>query len=306
MSSVLKHKFSILMPTLIVSNYFTFSFLQRNDVVLALSSLYWASTIGLLISSTLKGALRINITEKFSPDLTLQVIEKYRCTFVMTSPTIVAMLIESPLINTVNLSSITTMMCGGSQVHEHVRTTINSHLPNGELRVVYGMSEPGGILTMNFYPKSVPGSVGKMAPKFQAKILDDTNRNCGIGVNGEVCFRSTYPLLGYFRNQTATDELMLDDGFFRTGDIGHFDEDGNLFLVDRKKDILKYMSNHVSPSEIENVILQLNGVKIVCVVGVPDVKCMDLPAAVIIRNGVDHVTEDDVRRIVKGKHLWRM
>lgn len=220
----------------------------------------------------------------------------------MTSPTIVAMLVESPLIGTVNLASITTMMCGGSKVYEHIRQKMNFFLPNGELRVLYGMSEPGGILTMN-YPTSVPGSVGKMAPKFQAKILDDENGKCGIGVNGEICFRSTYPLLGYYRNETATDELMLDDGYFRTGDIGHFDVDGNLFLVDRKKDILKYMSNHVSPSEIENVILQLNGVKLVSVVGVPDVKYMDLPAAVIVRNGVDDVTEDDVRAIVKGIYI---
>lgn len=274
---------------------------MEHDVIFCISSLYWASTIGFLISTTLKNAQRINTSEKFSSELLLKIFEKYNVTMAMTSPTVLAMLIESPNISTTNLSSMKLLMCGGSQVYEHIRRQMNAYLPNGEVYVCYGISEPGGLLTLN-YPKSVPESVGKLSAMFRAKVLNENDEKCGINIDGEICFKGYYPLLGYYNNQRATDEIMCnDDGYFRTGDIGHFDADGNLYLVDRKKDILKYMSNHVSPSEIENVILQLNGVQIVCVVGIPDVKYMDLPAAVIVRSDKCNVTEHDVQQIVKGK-----
>lgn len=89
----------------------------------------------------------------------------------------------------------------------------------------------------------------------------------------------------------------------KTGDIGHFDEDGNLYFVDRKKDLLKYCNAHVSPSEIDTFLTETSDIKSACVVGIPDADSNDLPAAVIVRSEESKITENDVFNLVAGMIL---
>lgn len=87
---------------------------------------------------------------------------------------------------------------------------------------------------------------------------------------------------GYVENPNATAEAIDKYGWVHSGDIGHFDSEGYLHIVDRKKDILKYKNFHVTPSEIEELIMELSEIKEVCVVGIPDEIYTDLPAAVVV------------------------
>lgn len=133
------------------------------------------------------------------------------------------------------------------------------------------------------------------------KIVDDKGNRCGIGENGEICFLLQIPFLGYYSDGTAMDTACVDsDGWLHSGDIGHFDEDGFLFVFDRKKDILKYRGYTISPSQIEAEILKHPGVVLVCVVGIPDAMCTELPASVVLKNAAVNVTEQEIIDIVKG------
>lgn len=107
---------------------------------------------------------------------------------------------------------------------------------------------------------------------------------------------------GYYKNEQASREALDREGWFLTGDIGYFDEEGYLYLVDRKKDILKYMGNQVSPSEVEAVIALLEGVLHVCVTGVPNEdRTSDLVTAVIQRNPSFQLTTAQVISHVAGR-----
>lgn len=97
---------------------------------------------------------------------------------------------------------------------------------------------------------------------------------------------------------------MDADGWIRTGDVGYFDADGFLYLVDRRKEILKYFGSQVSPSELENVLMQHPGIANVCVVGVSDTLAGDLPAAVVIKSTTADVTEDDINTLMKSKYSF--
>lgn len=133
------------------------------------------------------------------------------------------------------------------------------------------------------------------------QIVDDEGRRQGPNVDGELYVKTTFRFLGYWGDDMATAETVDKDGWLHTGDIGHFDENGFLYVVDRKKDILKYRNYQISPSELENLILRCDGVANVCVVGIPDDVSTDLPAAVVVKAAGKDVSCEMIEGIVKGK-----
>lgn len=107
---------------------------------------------------------------------------------------------------------------------------------------------------------------------------------------------------GYLNNESDDPKIVDGDKWFRTGDIGYFDRDGFLHLIDRKKEMLKYCNYHVSPTELELCIQEHFPVDGVCVIGIDDEKCGQLPAAVIVRKGsVEEITEEAVIKLIAGK-----
>lgn len=162
------------------------------------------------------------------------------------------------------------------------------------------MSEAAGMISLN-YPEPRPGSVGQLVNDITVKIIDGTTGNrCGIGKDGEICFLFQHPFLGYYGDADSTNAAVDSDGWLHSGDIGHFDAEGYLFIVDRIKDIIKHRGYQISPSEIEEVILKHQGVTSVCVVGIPDVLWTDLPAAVVLKNGDVDVTEREIMDSIKS------
>lgn len=176
---------------------------------------------------------------------------------------------------------------------------MRKRMVNGDVYMNYGLSENGGAATFNFPIKD--GSVGRLFDGTRAKIINDKGHNCGPNENGEVCIQVPYPFLGYFGDEKSTRNAFDSDGWILTGDIGHFDDDGYLWLDDRKKDILRHRGWHISPSEIENVLVKHPGIEQVCVVGVPDLILADLPTAVIVRSGNAVICEEEVTNLVSRK-----
>lgn len=158
------------------------------------------------------------------------------------------------------------------------------------------MTETTLIATFPYLSNNGQDSVGFLFNGFRAKIIDDDGQKCGLGIDGEICLKSNYKFLGYYSNEKATMEAIDDDGFLMTGDIGHFDKNGYLYVVDRKKEMLKYCGMQISPSEIESFLLTSVKVKAACVVGIPDDKG-DLPAAVVIPNDKS-LSEDELFNMV--------
>lgn len=104
----------------------------------------------------------------------------------------------------------------------------------------------------------------------------------------------TLCFLGYANNPEATRNAFDSDGWLKTGDLGYFTEEGEIFIVDRKKDMIKYLNYQVAPSELETFILKIEGVKIVCVVGIPDIISGDLAAAVVVKDKNSYLNEQDI------------
>lgn len=217
----------------------------------------------------------------------------------MTAPTQLAVLLQCKTLPTTNLSSLLIFVCTGSMVTQELCSRMNEYLPKS-IYVGYGMTEAGGIVSLN-YPEARPGSVGQLTRGVTAKVIDVHGNRCGIGKDGEVCILLQQPFLGYYGDAVATAAAVDSDGWIRTGDIGHFDEDGYLFFAERLKSLITHLDYHISPSEMEDAILKYRGVISVCVVGIPDdVLCTDLPAAVIVKNDDVDVTEQEIMDGIKS------
>lgn len=252
-----------------------------------------------LVSGTMAGITRIITTDKFEPQQMLRMIEQYGVSFTLIAPSYLARLLQCQEIFTTNLSSLRCFLCGGSAVSPQLVDKINKLLP-AYVCVAYGISEISGMVSANERSVEIPDSVGLLKEGMVVQIVNENGKRCGPETDGEIWIQSPFTFLGYWGDDKATAEAKDADGWFHTGDVGHFDKNGFLYLVDRKKDILKYRGYQISPSELENLILQCNGVAEVCVVGIPDPVSTDLPAAVVVKAIGKDVNESDINGVVKS------
>lgn len=270
------------------------------DVMLSFSSLYWLTGWLTLLSGMINGSTRIITTKSFDPLLQMDFIEKYHVTFVLNSPHHLTTLLKCDRLRQTDLSSVKYSLVGGAKCSFHVQKEVSSCMPNGKVYAAYGLSEAAGLISLNFSDKD---AIGQLANGFSVKVIDDNGNRCDVGEDGEICFKGNYKFLGYYGNQQATDEVLDDEGFFLTADIGHFDEDGNLYIVDRKKDLIKYCGFQISPSQIEAHLIQSSDIKAVCVVGIPDDNnATELPAAIVVRCEKSNITQESVREMVAGNY----
>lgn len=193
------------------------------------------------------------------------------------------------------------MFVSGWKIPFSVLNEFNSFLPNGNVHNGYGLTEMAAWVTVDFPKFSENDTVGRLLNGFTVKIIDRDGIRCGIDTDGEICIKDQYEFLGYYKNDELIRETVDFEGFFLTGDIGHFDRNGNLYITDRKKDVIAY-EDWVWPFEIENILLQSDDIKAVCAVGVPYNEVIEVPAAVVERNIGSIITEENICQMVRGTY----
>lgn len=279
------------------------SFVYSSDVMLCFSSLYWITGVITLLKGTMSGALRIITTDTYSPELQLHLVEQYKVSWALNAAHHLTLMMKNKKFSTTDLSSIRCQLVTGSKIPLHVQSEMSYNLPNGNVSVVYGLSETCGPVSGDYPEPSGRDCVGRLLSGVKIKVIDDQDNRCAPNVDGEVCIKVSYRFLGYYGNQQATDELFDDEGYLLTGDIGHFDNDGFLYIVDRKKDLMKYCGFQISPSEIDAYLTKSPAIKSASVVGIPDEVATDLPAAVIVRADGSNISEQEVFDMVAGNYL---
>lgn len=270
-----------------------------DDVMLCFSPLYWVTGILVLLMGTFCGSKRIITTENFTPELQLRLIEDYKVTFLLSPPHYIALILASERVHKTDLSSIKYQLITGSKISQGVHDEWNKRLGGGnKSHAVYGLSEAGGFISVDYPESGKNGTIGRLVNGCSMKIVDEDGNRCGPNANGEICFKMTHKFIGYYGNESATLESIDKDGFIMSGDIGHFDDDGNLFIVDRKKDLLKCHGLVLASGDVEDFLSKHPAIDLVCVVGISDDNGSDYPAAVIIRKENSKINEQDVADIV--------
>lgn len=163
----------------------------------------------------------------------------------------------------------------------------------------YGLSETSPIATSN--PITVTeysGSIGIPVPNTWVKLLDDDGNEVPQGESGEIAIKGPQVMAGYWQRPDETAKVMTSDGYFKSGDIGVMDERGFFRIVDRKKDMILVSGFNVFPTELEDVVSQMEGIMECACVGVPDEKSGEAVKLVIVRKDPD-LTEEQVRAYCK-------
>ncbi|WP_457597166.1 fatty acid--CoA ligase [Hydrogenimonas sp.] len=164
----------------------------------------------------------------------------------------------------------------------------------------YGLSECSPVVSVNLPQKQKVGSVGPAIPGVEIKIVDENMLELPTGEIGEIIVKGDNVMQGYLGNPTATDETIVN-GWLLTGDMGYLDEEGFLFIVDRKKDLIISKGINIYPREIEEAINAFEGVGASAVVGMPDEKSGEVPVAFVEPAEGESVDEKALRRYLKGR-----
>jgi long-chain acyl-CoA synthetase len=204
----------------------------------------------------------------FDPAGFLELIAEHRVQLSSVVPTMLQILLSQPL-ERYDLSSLRYVTSGGAPLAPEVAEQFTRRVPSVSIRQGYGLTETAALVSSNPVGHERPGSVGLPVPGTEVRILDDADRELGPGEVGEICARSPGVMSGYWHSPVATDEA-LRGGWLHTGDLGYQDEDGYLFIVDRKKDLIIRGGFNVYPRDVEDALLEHPAIEAAAVVGRPD------------------------------------
>jgi long-chain acyl-CoA synthetase len=245
----------------------------------------------------------------------LRIIERERVTSIGGVPVMARELINHPDFATTDVSSLTTLSGGGAQVPPDLVHKIEEGVASARPSTGYGMTETCGIITScsgDFFVDK-PDSVGPAMPAYEAKCVDDDGNTVPPGRIGELWVRGAAVIKGYINCPEAT-AAAITDGWLHTGDIASIDEDGFIFIVDRKKDMVLRGGENVYCAEVEAAIYRHPAVAECCVFGVPDSRLgEEVGAAVLLKPG-ERVDAGSMREFVGSliasykvpRHIWFM
>lgn len=273
--------------------------LTSEDCCIVLLPFFHIGGIGLFAFPTLFSGGTIVIPGKFDPERALAMIKAHSVTIVMGVPTIHHALLMNHSFDTTDLSSVRWFYNGGAPCPREI---IDSYFDRGFLfGQGFGMSETSPTLFMLSKDDASRkrGSIGKPVLFSEYLLLDSEGRKVGEGEVGELAVKGPIIMKGYWNNPEATNEA-IKDGWLLTGDLAKTDEEGFLFIVGRKKEMIISGGENIYPLEIEQVIRQLTGVLEVAVVGVADPLWGEVPEAFIVKENESALTEQDILDYCQG------
>jgi long-chain acyl-CoA synthetase len=164
----------------------------------------------------------------------------------------------------------------------------------------YGMTESSPVATINPLVEGArfSGSIGLPVPSTEISIQDDDAKLLALGEIGEICIRGPQVMKGYWNQPAETDKVLNSEGWLRTGDIGRMDEQGLVYIVDRKKDMILVSGFNVYPNEVEDAVMQNPGVLEVAAVGVPDEHSGEVVKIYVVRKDLN-LTEDALKQFCR-------
>lgn len=254
-----------------------------------------------LMSAVLVGATNV-LTPTFTPDLLIDTVEKEKTTHFFGAPVAYLLTATNPKLQTADLSSMKWWIYGGAPLSEKEIRHIQNAFKTDNFTCVYGLTEagPSGSIMFNYEHEKKAGSIGKRAPfGTELRIINDTGEDVKVGEIGEIILYGEGNMIGYYRNEEATKAAFIN-GWVRTGDLARFDEDGYIWIVDRKKDVILSGGVTIYPKEIEDRILQFDGIFEVAVVGVPHKEWGETVKAVYAAN--KPIDEEELKQYL-SQHL---
>ncbi|MBI4333773.1 MAG: AMP-binding protein [Chloroflexi bacterium] len=248
-------------------------------------------------------AAKIVMLERFDAEEALKLIEKEKCTIVSVVPAQLAMMVRHPNRDKYSYKSVRIWWCTSSVLDPNIGREAEEKM-GGKVIIVLGATDWGGeVLTSPDLPREQRlGTVGRPVDGTEIRLVDDDGRDAPPGSVGEIWSRSPSAISGYYKDIEATNQAWAG-GWYRLGDLGKFDEHGNLMVVGRKKDMIIRGGQNIYPIEIESILLTHPKVADVAVVAMPDAIMGEKACAFVVPKKGQTLTFDQMTGFLKEKNL---
>ncbi len=240
-----------------------------------------------ILNASLYHGATVVTMPRFDLEGFLGLIQKHGITRAHLVPPIVLALAKHPVVDQYDLSSLKVILSGAAPLSDELASACAYRL-GCVVKQGYGLTETSPVthVQLDDPEKLVPGSVGPPIPNTEVRVVSvDTGQDVGPNEQGEIWMRGPQVMKGYLNNPQATAMTIDPDGFLHTGDIGYVDEDGNFFIVDRVKELIKYKGFQVAPAELEALLLTHPAIADAAVIPVPDEEAGEVPKAFIVLKG---------------------
>ncbi|KAK1613433.1 hypothetical protein QYE76_037106 [Lolium multiflorum] len=277
---------------------------SSTDVLLCVLPLFHIYSLNSVLLAGLRAGCAIVIMRKFDHGALVDLVRAHGVTVAPFVPPIVVEIAKSARVTSADLASIRLVMSGAAPMGKELQDAFMAKIPNAVLGQGYGMTEAGPVLAMCLAFAKEPfevksGSCGTVVRNAELKIVDpDTGASLGRNLPGEICIRGKQIMKGYLNDPEATKNTIDKDGWLHTGDIGYVDDDDEIFIVDRLKEIIKYKGFQVPPAELEALLITHPEIKDAAVVSMQDELAGEVPVAFVVRTEGSEISENEIKQFV--------
>ncbi|XP_059627296.1 4-coumarate--CoA ligase-like 1 [Cornus florida] len=256
--------------------------------------------------ATMKNKGKVVVMGRYELEAFLNALITHEITFAPIVPPIIQALVKNPVVDEFDLTrlKLRAVMSAAAPLAPEILSAFEKKFPGVEVQEAYGMTEHSCITLSHGDPNkghriSKKNSVGFVLPNMEVKFVDpNTGQSLPKNTHGEICVRSQCVMQGYFKNEVETAQTIDKNGWLHTGDIGYIDDDGDVFIVDRIKELIKYKGFQVAPAELEGILLTHSSVEDAAVVGLPDEEAGEIPAGCVVMNSNAKESEEEIMNYV--------
>lgn len=252
--------------------------------------------------SQLQRGNAVVVMQRFELEKALDAMEKYRVTHLYTAPPVVVAMAKQPaVVRRYDTSLLKEIGSGAAPLGKDVMDECSKVFPQAKIIQGYGMTETGGIASIENtrVGSGRSGSSGALCPGMESKIIHiETLKPLPPNQLGEIWIRGPNLMQRYFRNKEATEQTIDKEGWLHTGDLGYFDEEGRIYVVDRLKELIKYKGYQVAPAELEGLLVTHPQIMDAAVIPYPDEEAGEIPMAYVVRKVGTSVTGEEVQSFI--------
>ncbi|MCY4651564.1 MAG: AMP-binding protein [Dehalococcoidia bacterium] len=278
--------------------------LKANDVILTHLPLFHIYGMNVLMNGAIGAGATQVMMGRFDMDEFLDIMSGHGVSVLFTVPPVGLGLTQYPGVRETDLSALRVGFFGAAPLSEDMQQRVQDSLGVPIIQG-YGMTESSPVTNADFMEPHLirHGSIGPAMPDNEEKVVDleTGEREMPFGEIGELLVRGPQVMRGYYNNQAATAETLSENGWLHTGDIVRMDADGYVWVLDRKKELIKYKGFQVPPAELEGVLLEHPGISDAAVVGKDDLESGEIPKAFVVAGQGVELSAEDVMSFVAGK-----
>ncbi|XP_054807847.1 4-coumarate--CoA ligase CCL1-like isoform X2 [Prosopis cineraria] len=285
-------------------------YLQRDDVIVCVLPLFHIYAMNSVLLCGLRVGAAILIVQKFEIGTLLELVEKHRVSVAPFVPPILLAFAKNPNLHRYDLSSIRMILSGAAPLGKELEDAVRAKLPQATLGQGYGMTEAGPVLSMSlaFAKKAYgakSGACGTVVRNAEMKIVDP---HSGLSLSrnqvGEICIRGHQIMKGYLNDAEATNRTIDERGWLHSGDIGYVDDDDELFIVDRLKELIKYKGFQVAPAELEALLISHPSISDAAVVPMKDEAAGEVPVAFVVTSNASKVSDHEIKHYISKQVVF--